>query len=85
MQHATKAVILSRDPSKVNEWEDFCINLNLQIIAIIQSDYHGKCDCIDLESPMLIGSVHRLQRGEDVSERPMVKPLARLLIELSKG
>ncbi|MBD2359448.1 hypothetical protein H6G41_33575 [Tolypothrix sp. FACHB-123] len=85
MQHATHAVILSRDQTKVPEWKDFCINLNLQIIAIIHSDFQGKCDHIDSESPMLIGSIHRLQRGEDLSERPMIQTLASLLVKLCKG
>ena len=92
MQHATHAVILCGDKSKVTEWQDFCIHLKLQIIAIIHSDYYGECDRfanvfgdrIDSESPILTGSVHRLQRGEDVSQRPMVQALAQLLVRLCK-
>ncbi|MBN3927340.1 hypothetical protein [Nostoc sp. NMS4] len=82
MQHATHVIILSGDKSKVKDWENFCINIKLRIIAIIHSDYYGECDRIESQSPILTGSIHRLQRGEDVSERPMVKALARLLVGL---
>ena len=85
MKHATHAVILSGDESKIKEWQDFCININLRIIAIIHSDYYGECDRIESELSILTGSIHRLQRGEDVSERPMVKALAQLLVELIRG
>lgn len=85
MQHATHAVILSGDRSKVTDWEDFCRNINLSIIAIIHSDYYGDCDRIESESPIITGSVHRLERGEDVSGRPMVQALARLLVGLCTG
>lgn len=83
MQHATHAVILAGDMSKVAEWQEFCLELNLNIIAIIHSDYYGQADCIESESPILKGSVHHLERGEDVSSRPMVQTLARLLVRLS--
>jgi len=85
MEPATHAVILSGDSSKVAEWLDFCRNINLRVIAIIHSDYYGECDHLESDSPMLTGSVHRLQRGEDVSARPMVQALARLLVELCSG
>ncbi|MBW4690113.1 MAG: hypothetical protein KME40_34805 [Komarekiella atlantica HA4396-MV6] len=58
----------------------------LKIIAIIHSDYYGVSDVqgqaaarlrIEL-SPILTGSVHRLQQGKDVSQRPMVQTLAGL-------
>jgi GTPase SAR1 family protein len=92
MQHATHAVILSREANQVAAWRDFCRNIKLCIIAIIHSDYYGECDGfagqgqrLESEFPILTGSVHRLQRGEDVSERPMVQALARLLVGLCSG
>jgi CRISPR-associated protein Csx3 len=54
--------------------------LDLQVIALIHSDYHGEADRIDTEEPLLTGSVHYLERGEDVSGRPMVQALARKLV-----
>ncbi|MFB2882252.1 hypothetical protein [Floridanema aerugineum] len=82
MQYATHAVILAGEMSKVAEWEVFCQKLNLSIIAIIHSDYEGKCDRIETETPILRGSVHYLERGEDVSTRPIVQALARVLIDM---
>lgn len=83
MAPATHAVILAGDMALVPEWKDFCAELNLDIIAILESDYNGTCDRIDAESPILTGSVHHLERGEDVSDRPMVQALAKRLVQLS--
>jgi CRISPR-associated protein Csx3 len=85
MQHATDAVIVAGDMSKVDAWQEFCLDLKLKIIAIIRSDLHGNADCIESESPILVGSIHNLQRGVDVSQRPMVQRLAELLVKLSNG
>jgi CRISPR-associated protein Csx3 len=82
MQHATHAVILAGEMAKVAEWEAFCTELNLQILAIIYSDYQGMCDRIDSETPILRGSVHHLERGEDISTRPIVQALARVLVSM---
>ncbi|GAB1537929.1 hypothetical protein NUACC21_05840 [Scytonema sp. NUACC21] len=87
MREATHAVILAGDNGKdeVPEWEEFCRSLNLCIIANIYSHYKGTEDKIENEFPILTGSVHYLERGEDISSRPMVQALARLLVGLSKG
>ncbi|MBD2124947.1 hypothetical protein NDI39_27710 [Microcoleus sp. ZQ-A2] len=83
MQYATHAVILAGEMSEVPAWREFCTELKLKIIAVIHSDYHGVCDRIEAEVPILRGSVHYLERGEDVSTRPMVRSLARVLVDLS--
>jgi CRISPR-associated protein Csx3 len=96
MEEATHAVILSGEQSKVAEWRNFCENLNLKVIAEIESNYNAKEDKIsiqkdwegfleraDIELPLLAGSVHHLTRTEDVSSRPMVKALANLLVKLT--
>ncbi len=80
MSQATHAVILAGNMNKVPAWKDFCESLNLPVIAIIHSDYKGVADCIQTESPLLTGSVHYLERGEDISTRPMVQALATLLV-----
>jgi CRISPR-associated protein Csx3 len=80
MGQATHAVILAGDMSEVPAWKEFCESLNLRVIAIIHSDYEGVADCIQTESPLLTGSVHYLERGEDISTRPMVQALAKLLV-----
>lgn len=84
MRHATHAIVLSRDMNKILEWVTFCEELQLKIIAIIHSDYLGLCDRIESESPILKGSVHRLERGEDVSTRPIVQALARVLVRMTQ-
>jgi len=84
MSPATHAVILAGDMSKASAWKEFCGELGLQMIALIHSDYEGKADRIDTDEPLLTGSVHYLERGEDVSGRPMVQALARKLVRLVK-
>lgn len=83
MSHATHAVILAGDMTQVPNWKKFCSQLNLKIIAVIYSDYYGIRDCLTSEVPIIKGSIHHLERGEDVSTRPTVQALARLLIQLS--
>ena len=96
MGEATHAVILSGDESKISEWREFCQGLNLKIIAEIYSNYHatedkisiaknwqGFLEQVDIELPLLVGSVHHLTRGEDVSSRPMVQALANILVKLT--
>jgi CRISPR-associated protein Csx3 len=100
MQPATHAIILSRDPDKFAEWEQFCQSLpekKLKIIAKIHSQLHAEKDevffvdkwkektneLID-KAALLTGSVHGLQRGHNLSTRPMIQALAEVLIHLTK-
>jgi CRISPR-associated protein Csx3 len=85
MSCATHAVILSKDMKQVSAWQEFCFELNLRIVAVIYSDYHGIADQLQTEVPILQGSIHYLERGQDVSSRPMVQKLAQLLVHLSSG
>jgi CRISPR-associated protein Csx3 len=97
MQPATHAVILSGDTSKFAEWEKFCQTLGLKVIAKIHSQLNATEDEVLFNdgwqqntselletTPLLRGSVHRLQRGENLSTRAMVKALADVLIHLTK-
>ncbi|MBD2494468.1 CRISPR-associated protein Csx3 [Nostoc sp. FACHB-280] len=83
MKEATHAVILVKDESEIAPWVKFCDELKLEVIAIIFSDFFGNTDVVESESPIVRGSVHRLQRGEDVSQRPVIQALARLLVGLN--
>jgi CRISPR-associated protein Csx3 len=85
MAEATHGVILVKDEQEISDWENFCNNLGLQVIAIIFSDYYGKEDFIESETPILRGRVHRLVRGEDVSGREMIKVLAKVLVGIYRG
>lgn len=97
MRSATHAVILSGDADKFSEWEKFCSSLNLKIVAKIHSQLDATQDEVFIadnwkqytneyleKAPLLAGSVHRLQRGEDTSTRPMIQKLAEVLIHLTK-
>ncbi len=79
---ATHAILLSSDSCKFQEWRDFCYQVGLTIVAEIWSDYHGNSDSVQKdENALLIGSVHHLERGESVADRPMIQALARHLVE----
>lgn len=86
MSEATHAVILAKTETDAIAWREFCqsqLQKPLPVVAVVKSDYHGKEDKIDSEDPMLTGSVHHLERGEDASDRPMVKALAERIVKLT--
>lgn len=83
MSHATHTVIISGDMNQALAWQEVCAELNLKVIALIHSDYNGVADRIEAEEPILKGSIHYLERGQDVSNRPMVQALAQLLVRSS--
>jgi len=76
-------IILSGDPSKMLEWREFANKIGLTIIAEIYSDYYGTEDKVEGigQDGVLRGSVHHLERGESVAERPMIKTLSKFLVE----
>lgn len=79
---ATHAVILAGDMSRVPEWRVFCAELGIEVVAEIFSDYHGQEDSVaDVgKDGIFKGSVHHLERGEDISQRPCVVALAQFLV-----
>ena len=89
---ATHIVLLAgNDPKSGDAWQDrlpvwrkFAEELGLTVVAEIFSDYRGAEDNVGGASPdgVLRGSVHYLERGENVSERPMIRALAEHLIQL---
>ena len=81
---ATHAIILAKNEKEIKEWQDFCQEQKLSIIAIIDSDYYGKEDKIETTSSIFRGSVHYLERGEDVISRPTIQALAKHIINLLK-
>jgi CRISPR-associated protein Csx3 len=94
-EHATHAVLLAGNhpetgeswKSRLDDWREFCSSLEIEIVAEIFSDYHGEQDTIPTrdEGGVFRGSVHYLERGEDVSTRPTVRRLARILAEMASG
>lgn len=85
MKEATHAVILVKDEAEIAPWERLCAELGLEVVAIVFSDFFGNNDVVESELPILRGRVHRLQRGEDVSQRPIIQALARVLVGLSES
>ncbi|MEB3217903.1 MAG: CRISPR-associated protein Csx3 [Nostocales cyanobacterium 94392] len=85
MAEATHTIILAKEDSEIATWENFCKDLDLEVLAIIKSDYHGTEDFIESEAPILTGRIHYLERGVNVSEREVVKVLARILVSKVRG
>ncbi len=89
---ATHIVLLAgNDPKtgtpwkdRLPEWREFAKGLGLAVVAEIFSDYHGKEDAVlgVGSDGVLRGSVHYLERGEPVAERPMIRALAEHLLQL---
>ena len=89
---ATHIVLLAgNDPKSGDAWQDrlpvwreFAKELGLAVVAEIFSDYHGKEDVVlgVGSDGVLRGSVHYLERGEPVAERPMIRALAEHLLQL---
>ena len=82
---ATHMVILAGDTAKFAEWREFAKKVGLVVVAEIFSDYHGTQDVVPQfgEDNIWRGSVHHLERGEQVAERPTVQALAQILVELA--
>ena len=85
MSQATHAIMLAKTEQDVADWQEFCekeLEKPLPFIAIVYSDFEGTKDTIVSEEPVLTATVHRLARDEDASNRPTVKALAELLVNL---
>ena len=82
---ATHAIILAGDEKNIPEWHDFCERNQLKIIAEIISDYKGKMDKALTLGPDGIwrGSIHYLERGEEVSRRPTIQQLAGIIVKMA--
>jgi len=85
MSNATHAVILTKSEEDLALWQQFCDLLELPIVAILYSDYQATEDHFETDSPLLKGTVHYLERGEDTSTRPMIQKLAQSLVDLFKA
>jgi len=83
---ATHIIFLAGDMGRLPEWYEFARKLKLTVIAEIHSDYNGAEDKVLSASSdeVLKGSVHHLERGEPIANRPMVRALAEHLVSLCK-
>lgn len=88
---ATHAILLAGDTpeqswsERLPVWHEFCAKLGLRIIAEIHSDYRGTEDTIPVlgSDNVYKGSVHYLERGEPVHDRPTIKALAEILARMT--
>jgi CRISPR-associated protein Csx3 len=84
LREATHAVILYRAElqHQGQRWQKYCQLLKLPVVATIVSRDEDECDRLEIESPILIATVRAFKRGDDISSRPVVQALARLLVSL---
>jgi CRISPR-associated protein Csx3 len=82
---ATHAILLAGDMGRLPEWRVFCEELGISVVAEIFSDYQGTTDSVPQlgDDGVWRGSVHHLERGEPVSQRPTVRALAELLAQMA--
>ena len=71
-------IILAGDPAAIPEWKQFLQDCGVGILATIHSNYNGQADVT--EGPVM--SVHHLERGEDVSSRPVIQKIAAMLLDM---
>ena len=69
---------------RMDEWRGFAAQLDLTVAAEIKSDYNARADVTNGVGPdnVLRGSVHHLERGEDVTDRLMIRALAEHILTL---
>ena len=68
------------------EWKKFFTKLGIPIVAELYSDYKGSKDIVDgvEEDGVFRGSVHHLERGENLTNRETIENLAQFIINLGK-
>lgn len=88
MNEATHAIILSKSQAEIDEWRSFCQSFkprNLEIIAELHSSLGGDSDRFEETDNLLTGEIYGINRGVDLSERPIVKALALRLVALVRS
>jgi CRISPR-associated protein Csx3 len=71
---------------KPAEWKEFFNQLNIPIIAELYSDYTGEEDFVSgvEDDGVFRGSVHHLERGENLNKRETIQALAKFIINFNK-
>lgn len=73
--------------SRIVPWRAFAAEMGLAVVAEVYSDYHGQADTPLVQRADGVwagGSIHYLERGEDVSVRPTMRQLAQILVGLAQ-
>ena len=81
---ATHAIILAGKPEAIPEWQSFCATVGLAVIAEVASEYAATEDRVPVqgEDGVWRGSVHHLERGQPVADRPTIKKIAEILVAM---
>lgn len=83
MAECDKAIIISSETAVIPVWRQFCVECGLEIVAELHSNYKDSSDTVSEESDKMVrGSVHYLERGEDVTKRPAIEAVGRLINKL---
>lgn len=79
-------LFLAGDMARLPEWYEFARKLGLTVVAEVHSDYNGTEDAVGVADSdgVLKGSVHHLERGEPIANRPMIRALAEHIVALCK-
>jgi len=80
MEQCDQAIILSNSLESILDWQKFCKDLNLPVMASVYSDYRGKEDVPNSHGLM---SAHYLDRGvssEELATRPTIQKLAEMIM-----
>jgi len=83
--NATHLVLLTAldKADKKAEWYEFSRKVGLTVIADIDSAYTAQEDSVgSVIDGKLTGSIHHLERGEVLTDRPMILALAKHIIDL---
>lgn len=88
--NANGAVILSGQTAVENnlpgQWKEFFTKLGVPIVAEIYSDYKGTEDIVEGtgEDGVFRGSVHHLERGEQLGDRQAIQAFSEFIIHLGE-
>lgn len=89
-ENANSAIFICGETAVKNdaivEWKKFFTKLGIPIVAELYSDYKGSGDIVDGvgNDGVYRGSVHHLERGEDLTGREAIKELSQFILNLGK-
>jgi len=89
-KHANGAILIAGETAvKMGapaEWKKFFTELGIPLVAELYSDYLGSEDLVEGvgEDGVFRGTVHHLERGEDLTNRRTIQELSDFIINLGK-
>ncbi|MGI0481094.1 hypothetical protein ACN4EE_09910 [Geminocystis sp. CENA526] len=80
MAQATHAIIIGADEAEITIWRDSCQALNLKIIAEIITKTESGKDTFEVKNDIFTGTIHQLQRGNNIVGSIVLNKLAEYLV-----